>query len=267
LEQSAQQRQFALADETKILAVLQQQQIWFMAGIFAVGALLLLGASFGYSHSILAALKRLSTSADQIAAGNYSHRIAATTDKEIARLAVSFNHMTASVQERQEQVEQQRQTIEQRAAELEQTLAELRKTVDERDELNLTVRELASPVLPIAPGILVMPLIGVIDTERVALLNRVLLTAIERHNATMTIVDVTGVPIIDTQVARALIDAAKAARLLGSRTVLVGLRPELAQTLVGLGVSLTDMVTQADLQSGIRFALQNGLGRALSSRS
>ena len=67
--------------------------------------------------------------------------------------------------------------------------------------------------------------------------------------------DVTGVPLIDSQIAQVLIQAAQAARLLGAETVLVGLRPELAQTIVGLGVSLTGLKTRADLQSGMRAAL------------
>jgi rsbT co-antagonist protein RsbR len=64
------------------------------------------------------------------------------------------------------------------------------------------------------------------------------------------------VPIIDTQVARALLDAARAVKLLGSQTILVGLRPELAQTIVGLGLDLTDLSTHADLQSGVSYAMR-----------
>jgi rsbT co-antagonist protein RsbR len=120
---------------------------------------------------------------------------------------------------------------------------------------------LSSPVVPLLEGILVMPLVGVIDTERAALLLSTLLTATERHRASMVIVDVTGVPIVDTQVARVLLEAASAIRLLGAQTVLVGLRPELAQTIVGLGLDLTSLVTRADLQSAVSYALQQGQHR------
>ena len=85
-----------------------------------------------------------------------------------------------------------------------------------------------------------------------------LLSATERHRARMVIVDVTGVPIIDTQVARVLLKVASAIRLLGAETVLVGLRPELAQTIIGLGLDLTSLVTRADLQSAVSYALQHG---------
>ena len=101
-----------------------------------------------------------------------------------------------------------------------------------------------------------MPLSGVIDTTRATLLMQSLLWAIEQHSAETVIMDVTGVPIIDTQVARALLQTAGAARLLGAQTILVGLRPELAQTIVGLGVTFTNLVTRADLQSGISYTMQ-----------
>jgi rsbT co-antagonist protein RsbR len=227
-----------------------------MLGIFAIGALILFSASFGYARSILANLKHLITSADEIAAGNYTHRIAIRSNDEVARIALSFNHMATNVEERQEQVLQQQQTIEQRAGELEQRLAELRQTIGERDQLHDAIRELSSPVLPISQGILAMPLIGVIDTQRAALMTQTLLAAIERHRATIVILDVTGVPIIDTQVARVLLQAAEAAKLLGAGTILTGIRPELAQTIVGLGVDLSNVATQANLQIGITYAFQ-----------
>jgi anti-anti-sigma factor len=102
-----------------------------------------------------------------------------------------------------------------------------------------------------------MPLIGSIDSEQAAVLLHALLTAIEHHSARSIIIDVTGVPLIDTQVARVLLQAADAARLLGARTILAGLRPELAQTIVGLGVDLTRLCTRADLQSAVSDALQD----------
>jgi len=73
--------------------------------------------------------------------------------------------------------------------------------------------------------------------------------------------DVTSVPIVDTHVARTLLEAAAAARLLGAQTVLVGLRPEIAQTIVGLGLDFSVLITHADLQSGVEYAMrQQGRG-------
>jgi rsbT co-antagonist protein RsbR len=78
---------------------------------------------------------------------------------------------------------------------------------------------------------------------------------------------VTGVPIIDTQVAHALVQVAQATRLLGAQTILVGLRPELAQTIVGLGVDLSALVTQSDLQSGVRYTLRHTSADRSNSRT
>jgi rsbT co-antagonist protein RsbR len=79
--------------------------------------------------------------------------------------------------------------------------------------------------------------------------------------------DVTGVPIVDTQTARVLLDAANAARMLGAQTVLVGLRPELAQTIVGLGLDLSGLTTRADLQSGVSYAMEQRSKRRLAPLS
>jgi rsbT co-antagonist protein RsbR len=100
-----------------------------------------------------------------------------------------------------------------------------------------------------------MPLSGSIDSSRALAVTESQLAAIERLGAHTVIVDVTGVPIVDTAVAGALVRTAEAARLLGAETVLVGLRPELAQTIVGLGVDLGRLVTRADLADGVRYAL------------
>jgi rsbT co-antagonist protein RsbR len=80
---------------------------------------------------------------------------------------------------------------------------------------------------------------------------------VETH-AQVAILDITGVPVVDTQVANALLRAAQAVKLLGAQVVLTGIRPEVAQTLVGLGVDLGDIVTRGTLQSGIAFALGRG---------
>jgi len=85
-----------------------------------------------------------------------------------------------------------------------------------------------------------------------------LLTGIQDQQADLAIIDITGVNFVDTQVAHALIQAARAVKLLGAQVVLTGLRPEVAQTLVSLGVDLSDIVTRGTLQSGIAYGLRQG---------
>jgi rsbT co-antagonist protein RsbR len=93
----------------------------------------------------------------------------------------------------------------------------------------------------------------VLDAERLDLIQREALRALHGRSARHMILDITGVPIIDTYVARGLIDLAKAMRLLGASVVVVGIRPEIAQSLVGLGVQF-DLITCSTLQEGIAFA-------------
>jgi anti-anti-sigma factor len=170
--------------------------------------------------------------------------------------------MTARLQQTLEGLElrvaERTAELEQSNAEAQRALGELRESIRDRELLSATVRELASPVMPVREGILVMPLIGAIDSERAALLMDSLLRSIERHRARIVIMDVTGVPLVDSQVAQTIMQVADAARLLGAKTILVGVRPELAQTIVGLGLDLRGLVTCADLQSGVGYALQQG---------
>jgi len=118
-----------------------------------------------------------------------------------------------------------------------------------------SLRELSTPLIPLAAGIVVMPLVGSIDGQRAQLIMETLLEGISTHQADVAILDITGVPVVDSQVADTILQAAQAVQLLGARVVLTGIRPEVAQTLVNLGASLNNIVTRSDLQSGIAYAL------------
>jgi anti-anti-sigma factor len=125
-----------------------------------------------------------------------------------------------------------------------------------------TVRELSTPVIPVHDGVLVLPLVGTIDSGRSAQVMESLLNAIQKDRASFVIIDITGVPTVDTGVANHLLRSTRAAALLGARCVLVGVSPAVAQTLVQLGVDLGDLVTRSDLQAGIAYAL-GALGRGV----
>lgn len=143
-----------------------------------------------------------------------------------------------------------------------------RKEVEEelarmRDGLLQTIRELSTPVLPIHEGVLVVPLIGRMDSERGRQLTEVLLEGIQRHQAGIVILDITGVKTVDTAVASHLIQATRAAALLGTECVLVGLAPSIAQMLVQIGVDFGALATRRDLRAGVAYALEreNARGR------
>ncbi|HEU5102199.1 MAG TPA: HAMP domain-containing protein [Roseiflexaceae bacterium] len=205
---------------------------------------------------IVRPIRSLSAAAGAVASGDLSQKVPVTSKDEIGELQASFNQMVSNLAAQRTQVVEQQQALQERASELEHTLEELQASTQERDQLSQSIRELSTPVLPLFNGILVMPLIGVIDTARSTLLMQTLLGATERYKATTVLLDVTGVPLIDTTVARGLLEAAQAIRLLGAQTILCGLRPELAQTITGLGLNLVGLVSQADLQSGLAYAMQ-----------
>lgn len=120
-----------------------------------------------------------------------------------------------------------------------------------------TIRELVTPLLPIAEGVLVMPLIGFVDDSRADRIVETLLHGVERHAAHIAIIDITGVKSVDVQVAEMLVEAARAARLLGARVVLTGIQPAIARTLIELGVDLQGLVTAGTLRGGIAYALSH----------
>ncbi|AKT39626.1 PAS domain S-box protein [Chondromyces crocatus] len=118
------------------------------------------------------------------------------------------------------------------------------------------IRELSTPLLPLADEVLALPLIGVIDSARASVVLETLLEGVVAHQASTVLIDVTGVGVVDSHVADALIRTAKAVRLLGAEVVLTGIQPHVAQTLVTLGVEVGAIVTLRSLKDGIAFAMQ-----------
>jgi rsbT co-antagonist protein RsbR len=116
------------------------------------------------------------------------------------------------------------------------------------------IRELSTPVLQVRERLLILPIIGVIDPQRTRQLTEQLLRGIRTNRAKVVVLDITGVPYIDSPVANHLVQTVEAARLLGANVIVTGLSPEIAQTLVNIGVDLGKMNTVGDLQGGIEEA-------------
>jgi rsbT co-antagonist protein RsbR len=116
------------------------------------------------------------------------------------------------------------------------------------------IRELSTPVMQIRERLLMLPIIGVIDTQRAKQLTEDLLQAIRRNRAKVVVMDITGVPIVDSKVANHLVQSVLAARLMGATAIITGLSSQVAQALVTLGVDVTKLNTVGDLQGGIEEA-------------
>jgi rsbT co-antagonist protein RsbR len=149
-------------------------------------------------------------------------------------------------------------TVVTRTAELEQALQEAQQRsaeqmllLNELEQQRGLLRELSVPVLPVSNDTLVMPLVGALDSARLIQIQEQALGRIESARAQRLLLDITGVPVVDTQVAQGLIRVMQAARLLGSDVILVGIRPEVAQSIVGLGVDLSSIRTYSNLQGAL----------------
>jgi rsbT co-antagonist protein RsbR len=115
--------------------------------------------------------------------------------------------------------------------------------------------ELSTPVIKLFEGILVVPLVGTLDSARTQVVMESLLEAFTQSRSSVAIIDITGVPAVDTQVAQHLLKTVTAARLMGAECMISGIRPQIAQTVVALGINFGDIVTKATLGEALVLAL------------
>jgi anti-anti-sigma regulatory factor len=132
-----------------------------------------------------------------------------------------------------------------------------KRTEDRLARQTEEILEMSTPVMQVWEGVVVAPLIGMLDSQRTQRFMEVLLERIVETNSPVALVDITGVPAIDTQTAQHLIETIGAAQLLGAEVVLTGVRPAIAQTLVHLGIDLGGITTRASLAAGLRVALES----------
>ena len=125
------------------------------------------------------------------------------------------------------------------------------RTIHEQQE---AIRELSTPVLQVRERLLILPIVGVIDAQRARQLTEQLLRSIRANRAKVVVIDITGVPVVDTTVANHLVQTVEASRLMGATVIITGLSADIARTLVTLGVDLGKMDTMGDLQEGIEEA-------------
>jgi anti-anti-sigma factor len=184
------------------------------------------------------------------------------------RFGTSLRDALAATQAREHELEQLRTSLETTVAErttsLQQALEEgeqrearLALALEDLRASQEAVRELSAPVIPVLPGVLVAPLIGVLDSARAAELTNNVLGMIEREHAHHVIFDITGVPLVDTHVAQVLLQTTTAVRLLGAQALLVGIRPEVAQTIVALNLDMSALRSYSNLREAIGVLLDS----------
>ena len=150
------------------------------------------------------------------------------------------------------QVAERTRALQHSLAEAEMARSQLAEQLALTAQQREVIREMSVPVLPVNRDTLVMPLVGALDSARLVQIQEQALSRLEATRARRLLLDITGVPVVDTQVAQGLVRVVQAAKLLGAEVALIGIRPEVAQTIVGLGLDLSSITTYSDLQGALR---------------
>jgi anti-anti-sigma factor len=217
---------------------------------------------------VIVPLRQLSNASDQVSAGTWVSPTGQERRDEFGSVARSFSQMVATLQMREAQLQEQVVAVQTLNTELDarviERTQELHQLVGHQEELLAQIRQMSTPVVPVLEGVIVLPIVGSLDTQRASQLIQSVLNGIEEQHAHLAVLDITGVPVVDSQVAKVILQASDAARLLGAAAVLVGIRPEVAQTLVQLGVNLEGIRTFATLQEALQATsrrMKNGIDR------
>lgn len=185
--------------------------------------------------------------------GDLEGRIPVIGDGPIAALFSGINEMIDSLRHERDRNTAYARELEERVATIEQQRA--------------AIRELSTPVMEIWEGVLCLPVVGVVDSVRSSQMTDVLLQAIAEKRSRCAIVDITGIEVMDTKTVDHFIRMAKAVRLLGAECLLTGISPNIAHTMVHMGVTLTDITTHRSLREALRsFVMQNGRGARATRR-
>lgn len=184
-----------------------------------------------------------------VAAGDLDVRIEPKIEDDLTGIEEAINILIDDLTYELKQSKQMRNELEEKLAKIE----EQQKTIiRQQDDL----LELSSPVSKVWDNILILPVIGTLDSQRAQIMMENLLQKIVDTGCTMSILDITGVPTVDTQVANHLLKTVTSARLLGADCIISGISPAIAQTIVHLGIDLSVIRTKATLQDAMIYAMR-----------
>ncbi len=190
--------------------------------------------------------------------------------RELESESLKSKEIEAELVEQRSVLKEQNISLVKKSIELSDVMRELEDRNYELEEAHQeivkaqrrAIQELSTPIIPIMDRMIVMPLIGSIDTMRARDIMRTLMVGIREHRAKVVILDITGVPIVDSSVANHLGKTIQAARLKGARTIVTGISDAVAETIVDLGLDWSGLETVNNLQTGLIIAL-NSLGITL----
>ena len=256
VEQGIQNFETALNDEVQQIVAATSENPLLVTRL--VAALMLLVGSMVLAiliYTVVRPLRMLRDAALAVAGGDLSRQVRVERRDEIGDLSIAFNTMVVRVAEQQQQLQQQVETTHAARLVAEDARDQIRAQLATIEAQRTVIRAMSVPILPLNPTTLVMPLVGALDSARLLMLQEQALHALARRSIRYLILDITGVPIVDSQVAQGLLQVVQAAALLGTEVLLVGIRPEVAQVMVSLGLRLNGVVTRSTLQDGIDYAL------------
>ena len=209
------------------------------AGILILVVTILVGLWF--TGRLATPLQRLATAAQQIGAGNLDQELPPAGDDEVGQLSAAFGQMAGQLQDTLASMEQ---LVAERTAELETALNELEAAM-----------EMTAPVIQVWDGVLLLPLVGTLDGERARDVMATALARIEETEALTLIIDISGIPVVDKEVASHLITITRATRLMGCESIISGISPVIAETITELAIDISSIETATTLQNALSSAL------------
>lgn len=184
-----------------------------------------------------------------VAAGDMDARINSETEDDLSGIEAAIDLLIDDLTDELIQRERMQKEVEDKLSKIQ----EQQKTIFQQQA---DLMELSSPVSKVWDNVLILPVIGTLDSQRTQIMMENLLEKIVETGCTISILDITGVPTVDTQVANHLLKTVTSARLLGAECIISGISPAIAQTIVHLGIDLSSIRTKATLQDAMIFAMK-----------
>lgn len=232
------QAKATLAEQTdEQLVQTTTSSIYLVIGLGLLALVVAVAWSGVFVTRLLRPITALHLASNKLAAGDFSARVAVSRNDELGRLATTFNLMA--------------ETIQQRTDDLQGRNAHLLEANERQQQLLATIKQLSTPLLPLTDDIVVLPIVGHIDTFRAQDIMTTLLAGVAERRARIAILDISGIVAVDTHVMALLLQPVQAVRLLGADVLLAGISAHIAQIIVEQGVQLDDVRTYQNLQMAL----------------